>query len=99
MVPFVTVFLQAVGMLVLVWVAVFGGLGALHARSLGVSEVFGLAVGVALGPIGWLVTWLRYRRAGFVGRRAAGPMDQHLTSGAAVVTFEIEEEPAGGHVL
>lgn len=99
MVGFVTVFVQAVGMLVLVWVAVFGGLGALVARSLGVSGVFGFVVGAALGPIGWLVTWLRSRPAVFVSRRAAAPVDPQLTSAVATVTFEIEEEPAGGHVL
>ena len=42
-------------LIVVVWVSIFGGIGALFARSRGGSAPMGLAWGTALGPIGWLV--------------------------------------------
>jgi hypothetical protein len=48
---------------VFVWIAIFGGLGALLSRSRGGSAVSGLAWGVLLGPIGWAVICVRTRRA------------------------------------
>jgi hypothetical protein len=44
-------------LIVFVWVAIFGGVGALLARSREVSTVTGLALGVVLGPFGWAITW------------------------------------------
>jgi hypothetical protein len=43
-------------LVVFTWVAIFGGVGALLSRARGGSTVSGLAWGIVLGPIGWLVT-------------------------------------------
>jgi hypothetical protein len=55
----VNVVIGVVLLVVAVWIAIFGGVGALLSRSRGGSSIAGLAWGTALGPIGWLATlWL-----------------------------------------
>lgn len=52
------VFVSIVLLIVLAWVAIFGGIGALLSRSRGGSVPAGLAWGTILGPIGWCaVLW------------------------------------------
>jgi hypothetical protein len=65
-------------LIVLVWIAIFGGIGALLCRSRGGSSAAGFAWGTLLGPIGWLVIgWLT--RGG--------------TSGQSVVPATMESTP------
>lgn len=46
-------------LIVSVWIAIFGGIGALLCRARGGSSAVGFAWGTLLGPIGWLVIgWL-----------------------------------------
>jgi hypothetical protein len=61
----VGVALVIVVMIILTWVAIFGGVGAAIASSYGKSPVVGFALGALLGPLGWLVTWLTGRRNGY----------------------------------
>ena len=56
-------------LIVATWVAIFGGVGAMLARSYGRSAVVGLAWGTVLGPIGWLIVWLTNVR----GRTSSTP--------------------------
>ena len=51
----VTVILQYLVLFAACWIAVFGGIGALLARSRDRSPVAGLLLGTLLGPLGWLV--------------------------------------------
>ncbi len=45
-------------LIVLSWVAVFGGVGGLLARTRGGSAAAGIAWGTLLGPFGWLgIVW------------------------------------------
>jgi len=61
-------------LIVAVWIAVFGGVGALFARSRGGSAPMGLAWGAALGPIGWLaIAWFTRERGSAGDRVAAEP--------------------------
>lgn len=48
-------FVSIVVLIVITWIAIFGGIGALLARSRGGSVPAGLAWGSGLGPVGWLV--------------------------------------------
>ncbi len=53
-----SVFFSILLLVVVAWIAVFGGIGALLSRSRGGTAPSGLAWGVALGPFGWLaVLW------------------------------------------
>lgn len=53
------VFIGIVMLIVAVWVAIFGGVGALLSRSRGASGVSGFAWGTLLGPFGWLaIVWV-----------------------------------------
>jgi hypothetical protein len=46
-------------LIVLTWVLIFGGIGALLSRSRGGTVPAGIAWGVGLGPFGWLaILWL-----------------------------------------
>jgi hypothetical protein len=56
--------LVVIVMIILTWVAIFGGIGAVISSSSGKSPVLGFALGALFGPIGWLVTWLICRQAG-----------------------------------
>ncbi|HEX8645522.1 MAG TPA: hypothetical protein VF715_01395 [Thermoleophilaceae bacterium] len=59
---FVEVIVSVLVLVVLVWCLIFGGIGALVARGHDVSPAGGLALGVALGPFGWLaILWLGRR--------------------------------------
>jgi len=51
--------LLALGLLVGLWIVVFGVAGALLSNRAGLSRMTGLLVGTALGPIG--VGWLAWR--------------------------------------
>jgi hypothetical protein len=42
-------------LLVITWIGIFGGIGALLSRKRGGSAPAGLAWGTVLGPVGWLV--------------------------------------------
>jgi len=46
---------------VLGWVLIFGGLGAVLAKQRGGSSVLGGAWGALLGPIGWIVVYFTTR--------------------------------------
>jgi hypothetical protein len=62
-----TIVNAAVGVLVLIvmtWVIIFGGIGAVLSRSRAGSAATGLAWGALLGPIGWIVIWVRTRGGG-----------------------------------
>lgn len=66
---------------VVVWLAIFGGIGLLLARSRGGSPVSGLAWGAILGPIGWIAIVLTTRgtaRDDFAGESDLVP-DEHPT--------------------
>jgi hypothetical protein len=53
------VFVGVLLLVVLAWMAIFGGVGAVLSRSRGGSVPAGLAWGAALGPFGWLaVLWV-----------------------------------------
>lgn len=52
-------------LIVVVWVVIFGGVGALLSRSRGGSGVSGFAWGTLLGPFGWIAIY-------FVSRSTAG---------------------------
>lgn len=49
----VNVLLGILGLIVVVWVVIFGGVGALLARARRGSAAAGFAWGALLGPIGW----------------------------------------------
>jgi hypothetical protein len=54
----VGVFVSILLLIVVTWIAIFGGIGALLSRSRGGSTPAGLAWGMGLGPIGWLaILW------------------------------------------
>lgn len=53
----VDIFVSILVLFVFAWVAIFGGIGALLARSREGSGVAGLTWGVLLGPIGWVGIW------------------------------------------
>lgn len=54
-----SVFIVIIVMIVAVWIAIFGGVGALLSRSRGSSGVAGFAWGTLLGPFGWLaIFWV-----------------------------------------
>lgn len=61
----VGIFVSIVLLIVMTWVAIFGGIGALLSHSRGGSAQAGLAWGAGLGPVGWLtILWTtRTRRA------------------------------------
>jgi hypothetical protein len=76
----VGVALLIVVMIILTWVAIFGGVGAAIASSYGKSPVIGFAFGSLLGPLGWLFTWFSGRRNGYRAqpdfiRNSAGDLD------------------------
>jgi hypothetical protein len=53
------VFVGVLLLVVLAWMAIFGGVGAVLSRSRGGSVPAGLAWGAVLGPFGWLaVLWV-----------------------------------------
>src|SRR3712207_4747604 len=52
---------ELASLFVIVWVAIFGGLGALLARARGGSAVSGLTLGATLGPLGWVIVLWRTR--------------------------------------
>lgn len=53
--------LQVFLLLVTVWAAIFGGIGALLARQRGGSAAMGFGWGFLLGPLGWAVVWFTTR--------------------------------------
>lgn len=54
----VGIFVSIVLLIVVTWIAIFGGIGAVLARSRGSSGPVGFAWGAGLGPIGWLaILW------------------------------------------
>lgn len=59
------VVLLIVVMIILTWIAIFGGVGAAIASTYGKPPVIGFALGSLLGPVGWTITWLTGRRNGF----------------------------------
>lgn len=61
-------------LVVLVWAAIFGGLGAVLAASRGGKKGEGFLWGVFLGPVGWLITMVRTRGGArpFSGRTTPG---------------------------
>ena len=72
-------------LIVVTWVAIFGGVGGLLARARGGSAAAGIAWGVILGPVGWLgIVWTT-RGAVREPQRAAAPVaeSEWLTSGAS----------------
>lgn len=71
----VNVVIGVVLLVVAVWVAIFGGVGALLSRSRGGSGIAGLAWGTALGPIGWLATLWLTRALARPGQAAAGRLE------------------------
>ena len=53
------VFIGILVLVVAVWVAIFGGVGALLSRSRGAAGLTGFAFGTLLGPFGWLaIFWV-----------------------------------------
>ena len=63
-------------LIVAVWIAIFGGIGALLARSRGGSGTVGLAWGALLGPIGWLIVlWVTRRSARPAAEAIATPLE------------------------
>jgi hypothetical protein len=50
-------------LVVLTWIAIFGGIGALLSRVRGGTAPAGLAWGTGLGPIGWLAILWTTRQA------------------------------------
>lgn len=67
------------------WIAIFGGVGGLLARARGGTLAVGIAWGVVLGPIGWLIVVWATRGDSRELRRppAAVPEPEWLTSGAS----------------
>lgn len=63
---------------VLVWVVVFGGVGALLAGSRGGSYGLGFAWGALLGPIGWVVILYITRGGEHSGRAIPGALNPTL---------------------
>jgi len=59
----VNVLIGIVVLIVAVWIAIFGGVGALLARARGGSGMAGLTWGMLLGPIGWLVIYWITRKS------------------------------------
>jgi hypothetical protein len=57
-VEILNVVLGIIVLIVAVWVAIFGGVGALLSRSRGASGISGFAWGTLLGPIGWLAIFI-----------------------------------------
>jgi hypothetical protein len=57
------ILLSIVALFVVVWIIIFGGIGALLSRSREDSAIGGLALGTLLGPIGWVVILWRTRAA------------------------------------
>jgi hypothetical protein len=53
----VGIFVSVLVLVVLVWIAIFGGVGALLSRARGGSVPAGLAWGATLGPLGWLAVY------------------------------------------
>jgi hypothetical protein len=63
-------------LIVAVWIAIFGGVGALLSRSRGGSGTAGLAWGTLLGPVGWLIVlWVTRRSAGLAAKVVAPPLE------------------------
>lgn len=54
-------FVSILLLVVITWVAIFGGIGALLSRSRGGTVPAGLAWGSGLGPIGWVAILLTTR--------------------------------------
>lgn len=72
-------------LMVVAWVAIFGGVGALLARSRGGSAVAGLAWGVLLGPVGWIAIWWTTREPAAADPSTPAPAltPQPVTLGSA----------------
>jgi len=82
--------ISVVLLIVAVWVAIFGGVGALLARSRGGSGPMGLAWGTALGPVGWLViAWVT---------RADGPEGLAPADSSSPPVAEIGRAPSERNV-
>jgi hypothetical protein len=57
------VFVSVVLLIVVTWIAIFGGIGALLSRARDHSLSTGFAWGAGLGPVGWLVIlWVTRER-------------------------------------
>lgn len=61
-----------------VWIAVFGGIGAIYAAKRGASPITGMALGALLGPVGWGIVRFRTRKPGLTRK-----WFHRLTGGAA----------------
>lgn len=72
---------------VLVWILVFGGIGALLARSRGGSWATGLAWGAFLGPFGWAIV--------AVTTRGGRVIDAAAVFGDESDRYRAEPEPLG----
>jgi hypothetical protein len=57
----IEIVLSIIGLFVIVWVAIFGGLGALLSRTRGGAAGAGFVWGAVLGPIGWAIVLWRTR--------------------------------------
>lgn len=49
------IFISVLLLIVVAWIAIFGGIGSLLSHSRGGSASAGVAWGTVLGPVGWLV--------------------------------------------
>lgn len=57
MLQVVNVLIGIAVLVVAVWIAIFGGVGAVLCRSRGGARATGFTWGMLLGPIGWLVVY------------------------------------------
>lgn len=74
------VFVGVLLLVVLTWIAIFGGIGALLSRARGGTAPAGLAWGTGLGPVGWLaILWITRKAPPL----PASPPRQSLTSSYA----------------
>lgn len=68
-------------LIVAVWIAIFGGIGALLSKSRGSSGAGGLAWGALLGPFGWAaILWVTRGRARYAPAQPAASPETASTS-------------------
>lgn len=68
----VEILVQILLLLVVVWIALMGGFGAMLARARGGSTLEGFTWGVLLGPVGWGAVVFRTRARSGGPRRMTG---------------------------
>jgi hypothetical protein len=82
---------------VVVWAAIFGGIGALLSHARRGSGVTGLAWGIFLGPLGWMIILWRTRNGGTGHgaslRETVGRGVPTEPAGASDGSFSFDDDP------